>query len=291
MQRAEYADATLLILAHGSTANAESASAARQHAVGLRGRRLFADVRACFWKQAPGLLESVTSVGTPRLFVVPLFMGPGYFVDDVFPVALGLKAAGETTYRRRQQRGGTTLYYAHPVGTHPAMTAVVLARARDVAARHPFPHAPRPAETALFIAGHGTERTPASRIAVERQVELIRQRGEYAEVHPAFMEDEPRIAACYDAARARNLVMVPFFISDGLHSFEDIPVMLGEPEATVQARFKSGQPTWINPTTKHGKRVWYTPSIGTEPHIADVILERVREQAGECANGGNDSLQ
>ena len=74
-------------------------------------------------------------------------------------------------------------------------------------------------------------------------------------------------------------MVVPFFISDGLHSHEDIPVMLGEPEAEVQARFKSGRPTWPNPGLKHGKRVWYSPSIGGEPHVSDVILERVREMA------------
>jgi sirohydrochlorin ferrochelatase len=64
-----------------------------------------------------------------------------------------------------------------------------------------------------------------------------------------------------------------------LHSHEDIPVMLGEPAQTVQERYRRGQLTWRNPTEKHGKRVWYSTSIGTEPHIADVILERVREAA------------
>ncbi len=75
--------------------------------------------------------------------------------------------------------------------------------------------------------------------------------------------------------------MVPFFISDGLHAREDIPVMLGEPAEVVQERLRRGEPTWRNPTEKHGKRVWYASSIGTEPHIADVILERVREAARE----------
>ena len=37
------------------------------------------------------------------------------------------------------------------------------------------------------------------------------------------MEESPRIGDCYQMASVRNLVMVPFFISDGLHSFEDIP--------------------------------------------------------------------
>lgn len=71
--------------------------------------------------------------------------------------------------------------------------------------------------------------------------------------------------------------MVPFFISDGLHSNEDIPVMLGAPKRIVQERLKAGQPTWRNPTGRQGKRLWYTASIGSEPHIADVILERALE--------------
>jgi sirohydrochlorin cobaltochelatase len=81
-------------------------------------------------------------------------------------------------------------------------------------------------------------------------------------------------------ATTRNIVVVPFFISDGLHSREDIPMKLGEPEKRVQQRLAKGQPTWVNPTERHGKRVWYSASIGTEPFIAEVILERVLEAAG-----------
>jgi sirohydrochlorin cobaltochelatase len=116
---------------------------------------------------------------------------------------------------------------------------------------------------------------------VERQVELIRARGEFADCHAVFMEEDPRIDECYRLANTKNLVMVPFFISDGLHSYEDIPVMLGEPEKLVRDRLLQGQSTWRNPTEKRGKRVWYALSIGNEPHIADVILERVVEMAGQ----------
>ena len=159
------------------------------------------------------------------------------------------------------------------------MTKSLLARAKNVVEKFPFPRQPKPSETALFIAGHGTGNNENSRKAIERQVELIREVSEYAEVYPVFMEEEPKIADCYNVARSRNIVMVPFFISDGLHSYEDIPVMLGEAERIVQKRYKEGQPTWRNPTEKKGKLVWYTPSIGSEPHLPDVILERVREAA------------
>ena len=73
--------------------------------------------------------------------------------------------------------------------------------------------------------------------------------------------------------------MVPFFISDGLHTQEDIPVLLGEPEQIVRQRLQNGQPAWQNPCEINGKLVWYSRSVGTDPLVAEVILERVREAA------------
>ncbi len=170
-----------------------------------------------------------------------------------------------------------SLFYAKPIGTHASMTNVILARAREVAEKFPFPRAPKPKDTALFIAGHGTEQNENSRKSIERQVELIRAQNLYAEVHPLFIEEEPRIAKCYEMAAAKNFVIVPFFISDGMHVDEDIPILLGEPERIVRQRLAEGKPAWRNPTERNGKLVWYSRAVGTEPHIADVILERVRE--------------
>jgi sirohydrochlorin cobaltochelatase len=159
------------------------------------------------------------------------------------------------------------------------MTRVLLARAEEVVKKFPFPSAPRPGDITLFIAGHGTEKNENSRKPIERQVELIRAQKIYADVQAVFLEENPRIPACYEIARTKNLVVVPFFISDGLHTQEDIPVLLGEPERIVKQRFAAGQPAWRNPTEKNGKFVWYSPAIGSEPGIADVILERVKEKA------------
>ncbi len=272
-----------MLVGHGSTLNADSAAPTHQHADELRRRGIFAQVVECFWKEEPVVCGVLRGVFAPRVFIVPLFISEGYFTEQVIPRELGFCQNGQPDFPRVQQRGAQTLHYCGPVGTHWSMTNVLLARARGVVRQFPFPAEPKPADTALFIAGHGTGNNENSRKAIERQVELIRARGEYAEVHPAFMEEEPRIGDCWQMAQARNLVMVPFFISDGLHSYEDIPVMLGEPAAVVQERFRSGQPTWRNPTEKHGKRLWYAPSIGGEPRLADVVLERVREAAQPTA--------
>jgi len=275
----EFRDAALVLIGHGSTLNADSAAPAYQHADELRQRGIFAQVQEAFWKQEPGIAAVLRGVFAPRVFIVPLFISEGYFTEQVIPRELGLCQNNETNFPRVQKRGAQTLHYCGPVGTHASMTAVILARAKEVVERHPGAAAPGADTITLFIAGHGTGNNENSRKAIERQVELIRPMKRFASVHAIFMEEEPRIGDCYQIACTRDLVVVPFFISDGLHSYEDIPVMLGEPEAEVQARFRSGQPTWLNPTEKHGKRVWYSASVGNEPHIADVTVERAREAA------------
>jgi sirohydrochlorin cobaltochelatase len=276
----EFSDAALVLVGHGSTLNADSSAPTYQHADELRGRGIFAQVIECFWKLEPGITGVLRGVFARRVFVVPLFISEGYFTEQVVPRELGLCGNEQPDFPRIQRRGTQMLHYCGPVGTHDSMTEVILSRAREVAEKFPFPRIPRPRETTLFIAGHGTGNNENSRKAIERQAELIRARDLYAAVHPLFMEEEPRIGECYALAATRNLVMVPFFISDGLHSYEDIPEMLGEPRRVVQERLKSGQPTWRNPTEKQGKLVWYSRSIGNEPHIADVILGGVREMAG-----------
>ena len=164
------------------------------------------------------------------------------------------------------------------------MTTAILARAKEMAEQFPFPRAPKPADTTLLIAGHGTERNANSRKAVERQVELIRALNIFANVGAVFMEEAPFIKGCWQNVQTKNIIVVPFFISDGLHAVEDIPVLLGEPARIVKERHAAGQPTWRNPTERDGKRIWYSPSVGTEPLLAEVILERVKESSSSSSS-------
>lgn len=272
-----FSDAALVLVAHGSTLNSDSATPAYRHGDALRRRKIFGQVQETFWKQEPYVWAVLRGIFCPRVFIVPLFISEGYFTDQVIPRELGLCQNGETDFPRVQRHGERLLHYCKPVGTHHSMTNVLLSRARKVIEDHPFPRVPRPEETALFIAGHGTGNNENSRKAIEDQVALIGAKKIYAEIHAVFMEEEPKIECVYEISSARDMVVVPFFISDGLHSYEDIPVMLGEPEAAVKKRLAEGKPTWANPTERKGRRVWYSESIGQDPGICEVILERVRE--------------
>jgi len=279
----DLSDAALVLFGHGSTVNADSAAPVFQHAAELRRRKCFAQVSEAFWKQEPLVTDVLPTVRAGRVFLVPFFISEGYFSEKVIPNALGFAMDEQHQLQRVQVRGAQTVVYCRPVGTHESMTGVLLARAREVIAKFPFPRAPLPKSITLFIAAHGTEQDANSRVAAERHAESLLALDIYANVAAVFLEEAPRIDHCYKLAQTRNVVVVPFFISDGMHTREDIPVLLGEPERVIQQRLRDRQPAWRNPTEKQGKLVWYSSSVGTDALVTDIILERVRETTAWAA--------
>jgi sirohydrochlorin cobaltochelatase len=72
------------------------------------------------------------------------------------------------------------------------------------------------------------------------------------------------------------VVVVPFFVSDGLHSYEDIPVLLGiaQEGGTTAATGDMGEIFRRNPYQIDQRSLFYAASIGTDPGFADVILDQ-----------------
>jgi sirohydrochlorin cobaltochelatase len=81
------------------------------------------------------------------------------------------------------------------------------------------------------------------------------------------MEEPPLVSDWLKLTQTRNVVVVPFFISDGLHSYEDIPAMLGIASAGRDG--ESGNPHNIN-----GRLLLYSSAIGVDPKFADIIIEQ-----------------
>ena len=285
MNSDDFSDAALVVLGHGTDLNASSAAPVFQHAAELRRRKIFAEVREAFWKQEPQIKTVLAGISARRIFIAPLFISEGYFATEIIPKELGFNFPENLKLKTQTSE----LFYCRPAGSHDSMAKVILSRADEVVKQFPFPRAPKPQDITLFIAGHGTEKNENSRRAIERQAELIGAMQIYAEVRAIFLEESPRIGECYALAQTRNLTVVPFFISDGLHTQEDIPVLLGETKRIVEQRIAAGQPPWRNPTEKNGKLVWYSPAVGTEPRLADVILERVHEAAMNSSSPSSSS--
>jgi sirohydrochlorin cobaltochelatase len=255
----------LLIVGHGSTVNPDSSAPSLAQAEAIRQRGIFREVACCFWKEEASLRDALFLFDGPEIrevYVVPNFISEGYFTQAVIPRELQLER------RLTTRPSGQVWKYCEPVGNHPGVTELLLRRAREVA--------PDVAETAtsLLIVGHGTALNDNSAIAAKREVEKISALDRYASVQTAYMEEPPLISDWARLTTTPNIVVVPFFISDGLHSYQDIPVLLGietEPSAAASQRaiFRH------NPHRLHGRDLYYASAIGTEPKFADIILEQV----------------
>ncbi len=254
--------AALLIVGHGSTQNPDSSPPSHLHADAIRERGIFGEVACAFWKEEPALREAGHLFEMPVVYVVPNFISEGYFTSNVIPRELEL--SGPVT----KKADGTVWKYCEPVGSHARMTDLLLRRAREIAPGI------AESEASLLIVGHGTGLNDNSAVAAKEQVQRLRERTKYAEVLAAYMEEEPLISKWDELTTAPNVVVVPFFISDGLHSYQDIPVLLGlesAPTAAASQRAIFRQ----NPRELRGRRLFYASAIGTEPLFADVILDQV----------------
>lgn len=256
-------DAALLLLGHGSTLNADSSAPTHQHAEEIRRRGLFAEVHVAFWKEEPNFRQALRQTDRRQVYVVPNFISSGYFTEQIIPRELGL--SGAITHRDNQD-----IFYCQPVGLHASMTEALLQRAAQVVAASGETIA-HPAKTAcLFICGHGTSLNDNSTKIIHDQAGAIRARGLYADCQAVLMEQSPFVKDWRTLTACPDVIVVPFFISDGLHSFEDIPVLLGLTHDVKEQGF-------ANPHREKGRRLWYATAIGTEAFIADVILAQVRQ--------------
>ena len=141
------------------------------------------------------------------------------------------------------------------------MTELLLQRAAEIA-----PNVPEN-QTTLLIVAHGTDLNDKSAVAAKREAEKIRELNRYASVQNVYMEEPPLVSDWARLTNTPNVVVVPFFISDGLHSYEDIPVLLG-----IDPRAKNISD---NPHQLHGRALYYAGAIGSDTRLADIILEQV----------------
>jgi len=249
-----WSQAVLILAGHGSTLHPDSSAPTYAHADEIRHRKLFAEVHEAFWKEEPHYRDVLRQVESDVVYIVPFFIGHGYFTEKVLPREFGLSGPVSKI-------GGRKIYYCPPIGTHPGMMKVLLQRAHEVVAGEVLdPH-----ETCLFLVGHGTSLDENSSEVVRRQATGIREKGIYGDCQAGFIEEEPYISRWKELTEFRNVIVVPFFLSDGLHALGDIPGLLGMPDETARH------------ATVDGRRIWYARAIGTERKMADVILAQAKE--------------
>ena len=247
----------LVIAGHGSHLSSDSATPVFTHADTVRELAVFHEVQEAFWKEEPPFREVLRMLESDVAYVVPLFMSEGYFTDRIIPRELGL-----TDDRTRHV--DLEVHYTEPVGTHDAMTDVIVQRAETVTNDRNVGDG-----YGLAVVGHGTERHEMSTRSTRYHAARIREMDRFDEVRALFMDEAPYIEDVTDHFNSARIVIVPLFIADGYHTNEDIPVDLG---------LTPGANTGYDVPTEIGEhRLWYTGAVGTEPRMAEVVLERAAE--------------
>ncbi|WP_049937801.1 CbiX/SirB N-terminal domain-containing protein [Haloplanus natans] len=267
----------LLIVAHGSHLNPRSSAPAQDHADTIRSAGAFGEVREAYWKEEPSLRNALRTVTADEVYVVPLFVSEGYFTEEVIPRELRLdfdaadwdsNGTSADFVTCAPADVNKTVHYCGPVGTHDAMTDVIVRRAETVTGDPDVG-----AGAALAVVGHGTKRNENSAKAIQYHADRVRSRGRFDEVRALFMDEPPEIDDVTDHFESDDIVVVPLFIADGYHTQEDIPADMGI----------AADGGYAVPTRLDGHDIWYAGAIGTEALLADVILERAADAGAGVA--------
>jgi sirohydrochlorin cobaltochelatase len=135
--------------------------------------------------------------------------------------------------------------------------------------------------TTLILVGHGTTKNENSGAEVINMADQIRREGVYASVLHAFMEESPYDHEVLARVKTGQVIIVPYFVSEGFHTRDEIPQRMGLLKASGN---NLQNPVIISPTLT----AWYTRAVGTHPAVDDIVLARVKEsqtshgRAGGC---------
>lgn len=263
-------DAALLVIGHGASSDPHSGAPTRAHAAAVAALGRFARVTTAFWKEEPAIRTALAAIPEREIYAVPNFISEGYYTRTVIPRELGIPSGEPGSHTLPD---GRVLHYCAPTGSHPMMTELLLRRAREVAPGENL------REAALIIVGHGTERHRNSALAARQQAGAIGAMELFAEVASAYIDEAPQIRQWRELTAREAVIVVPFFIADGMHSFSDIPRMLGIPEPI---RGDEGRTAIFsgNPYPLEGRRLYYASAVGTEPGFAQVIMDQVARLEG-----------
>ena len=235
----------VILVAHGSAKSGASAEPVLELARALRPG--FPEVRTAFWKEEPFLHQALDTVRAASVIVLPVFLAEGYFTRTVVPRELGLRPGPNRV-------GARPVHLLPPLGTSPALAALVADRARAAA-----PPGANLADALLVVLGHGTPRHPGSADAVLAACARLAAQGRFARVAPAFIDQEPGIADALAGAREPLVLLVPFLVAAGWHGGTTVPRDL-EREGAAS-----------------GRAVIYAEPVGTHPGIVDAAASLLLE--------------
>ncbi|SDY34813.1 CbiX/SirB N-terminal domain-containing protein [Halopenitus persicus] len=207
------------------------------------------DVEIACYAEEPGreLRDRFRDVDADVTYAVPMCAAHGYDTVDAIPAALSA-IPGDVRY-------------CDPVGTSPAVTDVIAARA-DAADRGA---AAGNADVSLVLVAFGSSSKPHGRRMAEYHADRLRSCSEYAEVVPCYLLQNPAVECVRYAVTGDRIVAVPLFVNRSAATEDRIPTEL---------ELDRGGITYAKP-------------FGDHPRLTDAIHAEVEKQRA-LATGDHD---
>jgi len=153
-----------------------------------------------------GALDAALAAAGPAPLVYPMFMTEGWFTGD------NLRARLSAAPKSRLLR---------PLGVAPDLPPLAAELLQGVLAERGW----QVGETALFIAAHGSGRSPNSARDTRAFADALGARLKFREIRAGFVEEPPHLAD-QAAGLGERAICLPFFAARGGHVTDDIPQAL-----------------------------------------------------------------
>lgn len=153
-----------------------------------------------------GALDRALASAGPKPLIYPLFMTEGWFTGDNL---------------RNRLRDAPEARVLRPLGVSPALPAVAAELLQEVLTAKGW----AAADTQLFVAGHGSGRSPNSARDTRAFAEALANRLTFAKTRVGFVEEPPYLAD-QAAGLGAQAICLPFFARILGHVVDDIPQAL-----------------------------------------------------------------
>jgi len=241
----EFKNKKLLLLGHGSSKHSDSSKSVRKHAEEVRRQNIFLEVHTAFLKEDMLVENALDEIGDEDVIIVLDFLAEGYFTKQVIPKLLKLATRPET------------IYFSQPVGLNPVM-ANLLATAAENELREW-----QVEETSLLLVGHGSTKNSRSKLTMLEHMKRLKELTGFADIGDLWLEEAPFVPEWSKLASKKQVIVVPFLLSDGQHGGWDIPEELG---------IKKGDAVHGVTHLLQGRELRMAPAIGAMPDFNQVII-------------------
>lgn len=239
----------LMLAAHGAgDASPANEALLRMSAAVQAGLPSF-DVVIGFNLGSPGYADILTQHAERQIVIVPVMISDGYFRNVVLP-----RAISEANLAIEREPLITT-----PVGTHPKMCVLLQDQIVDAFSLISNDQAP------VIVVGHGTRRNPNSSQSTYRACDYLKRKRLSPAIEAAFLDEDPLLETVALNYASSDLVVAPFLLGGGGHTFEDIPDRIG-------VRLSEGSSLPIRLARGSHDAVIAAP-VGEHPGIVDLVIE------------------